>query len=48
MGLQNTFAVVKGVPTTLLMEECASGTGQRDILAATKGVIIKLLMEEFV
>ena len=48
MGLQNTFAVVKGVPTTLLMEECASGTGQRDILAAMMDVPTKFRVEEFV
>ena len=48
MGLRNTFAVLKDAPTTQRKEDCASGTGQRDMLAATKGVIIKLLMEEFV
>ena len=48
MGLRNTFAVMKDAPTTQRKEDCASDMGQRDMLAATKGVIIKLLMEEFV
>ena len=48
MGLQNTFAVLKDAPTTQRKEDCASGTGQRDILAVMTDVPTKLLMEEFV
>jgi len=48
MGLRNTFAVMKDAPTMQRKEECASGTGQRDLLAAMTDVPTKFRVEEFV